>query len=332
MRYLVLLVSAIVFLGSFKAMLDYWEYDETAADVAALMQNNVSQVELEKQIQASIQADKPDDARMYLQIAQTFGYNIPQEQYLSQIEALEAPLNVARRTITDFADGFINGSADSGSGVAGAIVSDFTVVGDGRDLWDQYQLYDKGEPVNELIITLAGVGVGLTAATVVSGGTAAPAKAGVSTLKLATKTNRLTKPFQKVLLRQGKQVFNYPEFLRLSKQSAGFNGMRRAASRAYDPKALTGLETIASQANGIRKSSSLGDTMNLFKYVDNTNDLRRLEKVTLKYGTQTKGIMKLLGKSAIGVMRVLRKSAELIASMISSLFSLLGMLLSARKP
>ncbi len=41
------------------------------------------------------------------------------------------------------------------------MTSDFTVVGDARDLWEQYQLYAKGEPVNELIVTLAGVGVGL---------------------------------------------------------------------------------------------------------------------------------------------------------------------------
>lgn len=332
MRYIVLLVSALIFLGSFKSLLDYWQYEETAADVAELMENKVSQIHLEQKITAAIQADKPEDARMYLSIAQTFGYSLNVSEYEQQIAVLEEPLNVARRTLTDFADGFINGSADSSSGVAGAIVSDFTVVGDGRDLWEQYELYDQGEPVNELIITLAGVGVGLTAATVVSGGTAAPVKAGVSTLKLATKSNRLTKPFQKVLLRQGKQVFNYPEFLRLSKQSSGFNGIRRAASRSYNPKALTGLENIAGQANGIRKASSLGDTLHLFKYVDNANDLRRLEKVTLKYGMQTKGIMKLLGKSAIGVTRVLRKSVELIVSAISSLFSLFGMLLSARRP
>lgn len=30
--------------------------------------------------------------------------------------------------------------------------------------WEQYQLYAQGKPVNELIVALAGVGVGLTAA------------------------------------------------------------------------------------------------------------------------------------------------------------------------
>lgn len=330
MRYLVLLISAIVFLGSVKAMFGYVQYDETAADVAALMQAQVSQEQLTQHIEAAIQADNPEEARMYLQIADTFGYDIDTKTYEQQLAALEAPLNVARRAVTDFASGFMSGQSDSTSGVAGAIVSDFTVVGDGRDLWEQYQLYDEGKPTNELIITLAGVGVGLTAATVVSAGTTAPVKAGVSTLKLATKTNRLTPKFQKTLLRQGKQVFNYPEFLRVAKQG-NISNIRQAASKAYNPQAMDAVSSIASQANNIRKSSSLGDSLSLLKYVDNTNDLRRLEKVTVKYGIQTKGIMKLLGKSAIGFTRIMRKSAELIISAISSIFSFLSMLISARR-
>ena len=168
------LVSVVLLVGSLKALLDYWQYDEIAADVAQMLLHQVSDVEVRQQVQEAIANNNPADARMYLSLASTFGYAVPAAEFEAELHRLESPLNTARRTVDDFTAGFLNGNASSGAGVAGALTSDFTVVGDARDLWEQYQLYAKDEPVNELIVTLAGVGVGLTAATVVSAGTVTP--------------------------------------------------------------------------------------------------------------------------------------------------------------
>lgn len=325
---LLTLVSALLLVGSVKAVLDYWQYDELAADVAQMMLHQVSVENVRQQVREAIARDDPADARMYLRLAGTFGYVLDPAEFATELQRLESPLHTARRNVNDFATGFLQGEAASGAGVAGALTSDFTVVGDARDLWEQYQLYAKGEPVNELVVTLAGVGVGLTAATVASAGAATPAKGGVSTAKLAARTGRLTPRFQKFLLKQGGDVFDYKAFLLMARAEKNLDGLGKAALKAYDPQAARAIKQTAEQLNNIRRSSSTADVLHLVQYVDDAGDLSRLEKVSLKYGQETKGVMKLLGKSAIGTVRVLRKSGELLISVASALISLIAFLVS----
>ena len=167
MRLIIFLISFGMLVVSLVTVLDYWKYDEVLQDVTSLMANNVDAARIDAEIEAAIDGDNPEDARMYLAIARRFGYALNEQQYLSRIEALETPWQTARRHAERFAGGFIDGESESAAGVAGAITADFTVVGDVRDLNEQYDLYNAGKNVNALIVTLAGVGIGLTAATVV---------------------------------------------------------------------------------------------------------------------------------------------------------------------
>jgi hypothetical protein len=327
-NFSVLLVSLLLLGGSVKALLDYWQYDEIAADVAQMMLHQVSSEDIRASVQAAITADKPEEARMYLRLAKTFGYTFDASTFEAELQRLESPLNTARRTVNDFSSGFIEGKAESGAGVAGAITSDFTVVGDVRDLWEQYQLYAQGKPVNELVVTLAGVGVGLTAATVASVGAATPAKGGVSTTKLAARAGHLTPDFQKLLLKQGSDVFNYKAFMLAARAEKGMDGVGKAAIKAYNPQAVKALQQTAEQVNNIRKASSTADALHALKYVENGDDLVRLEKLSLKYGAETKGILKFLGKSALGTVRILRKSVELLLSGLVTLISFASTLMS----
>lgn len=323
-----LIISTLLLLGSIKALLDYWQYDEMAADVAQMMLHQVTADDVHQQIQAAIARDNPVEARMYLRLAATFGYALDPSTYEAELQRLESPLNTARRTASDFASGFLEGQAETGAGVAGALTSDFTVVGDVRDLWEQYQHYTRGEPVNELIVTLAGVGVGLTAATVMSAGSASPAKGGVSSTKLAARSGRLTPEFQKFLLREGKEVFDYQAFLLAARAEKNLDGIGKAALKAYNPQATRAIKQTAEQVNNIRKSSSTADVLHLLQYVDNGEDLVRLEKLSFRYGTETRGIMKFLGKSAIGSVRLLRKSGELLMSIAASVVSFIAFMVS----
>ena len=327
-RLPLLLASLLLLAGGIKSLLDYWQYDELAPDVAQLMLHQVTVDEVRQNIREAIVADNPSDARMYLNLAQTFGYPISPVEFQADLARLESPLNTARRTVNDFTTGFVAGDAASGAGVAGAIASDFTVVGDVRDLWEQYQIHAKGGTINPLIVTLAGVGVGLTAATVASVGATTPVKGGVSTTKLAARSGRLTPNFQQLLLKQSSDVFNYKAFLLATRTERSMDGVGKAAVKAYNPQAMRALQGTAERVNNIRKASSTADALHVLKYVDNADDLVRLEKLSLKYGTETKGILKFLGKSAIGTVRVLRKSIELLVSGLLTLISFISSVLS----
>lgn len=327
LRLILLAISFSMLVFSLLQVLNYWQYDEKLQNIAALMQRDVTAADIEQQVQQAIQQDNPEDARMYLALADTFGYQLSGD-YEAQLAALENPLNSTLRQTGRFIDGFLDGEADSGAGVAGAITADFTVVGDVRDLKEQYDLYAQGQDVSELIVTLAGVGVGLTAATVVSAGSAAPVKSGVSALKIAGRSGKLTPKLQKMLLRQGRSVFDYPSFLRSVKSEQTIDGVRRAAVRAYNPQAISALGETAQQVNNVRRSTSTLDTIQLLRYVENADDLRRLENVSGRYGGLTRGIMRLVGKGAIGTVRVLRHATELFVSLVAGVVSLLATLLS----
>lgn len=70
------------------------------------------------------------------------------------------------------------------------------------------------------------------------------------------------------------------------------------------------------------------DTLDILRYAESADDLRCLEKLSVKYGTETKGVLKLLGRSALGTVRLLRHATELIVAALASLISLLASLIA----
>jgi hypothetical protein len=323
-----LLLSLGTFVASLYSVSRHWDYQTTLVDIGKQLHLKVSAVDIEKEINAALEQGEFDNARMYLKLAKQHQFPIDTQRYTHIIETEDTRLARLTKNASKFANGFISGKSSSAAGIAGALGADFTVVGDVRDLHHEYKKLQKGEDVNKLIVALSGVGVGFTALTVGSLGTAAPAKSGISLIKLAAKTRRLSSRFQKQLLKLGKNVFDWKLFSRLVKEARqsksitqGLKQIPRAARQAYHPKAVEPLKVIATQVNNVRKSTSVADTLHLLKYVETTDDLRHLEKVSLKYGTQTKGIMKLLGKGALRTVRVLRKTAELLWSLIGSVLS-----------
>ena len=316
-----LVLSLSAFVISVAQIGQHWNYQEILLDVGQQITRNVSPTEISKRIQESINDSEFDDAKSYLQIAKEYQFDLNYSNLENQIKLKDKPLNRFIKKTSDFTTGFVNGESTNLAGVAGAVAADFTVVGDVRDLRKEYLKYQAQQPINELIVVLSGSGIGLTALTIGSFGAAAPAKTGVSTIKLAVKSQRLTGRFQKQILKLGHKVFDWPLFTRAIKKDKSLSNMRRAVKTAYKPTAIKPLKTIATKVNSIRKSSSTADTLFMLKYVDSANDLRRLEKVTLKHGAKTKGLFKLLGKGVIRTTRVLKRTVELMLSIISSIVS-----------
>jgi len=304
--------------ASIVALLNYWDYETSLVDLSHELQQKVTKRDFASEIELAIQESRFDDASMYLDIAKDNNYALDYTQYHQQILNSDTLLNTFTDKFTRFTDGFIHGKGHDLASIAGAVSADFTVVGDVRDLYQQYRLYEKGEDVDDLIVVLSGAGVGLTALTVGSLGATAPAKAGTSLLKFAAKTRRLSTRFQNKLLDLGKKVFDWSQFTRAIKQS---KNVRAGIKQAYHPEALKPLSRIARQVNTIRHSSSTMDAVHLLKYVETTDDLAHLEKITVKYGVQTRGYFKFLGKGALRTVRVLRKSLGLFISLLSSLIT-----------
>ncbi len=323
LRLIFLIISLSALGMSLKQLAGHWEYEEVPADAHRLMTTTISAQVLHKEITESITEGRFDDTRMYIDIAKEHGYSLYYDQYQQQLQEQDTKGRRIKDNVGNFVNGFVSGKGSTGAGVAGAITSDFTVVGDVRDLHTEYQHYQKNEPVDELVATLSGAGIGLTAITIGSVGSAAPAKAGVSLVKMAKKTRRLSAPFQRQLLHLAANVFDWSSFIKIAKSGKGMKNIIRAAKTAYHPKAIKPLEKVASQVSSIRKASSVADTLRLLKYVETTKDLRHLEKVAIKHGTKSKGYLKLLGKGMLRGGKIIKKTTGFFIALVETIVSLI---------
>ena len=318
-RQCLLLIWLAGFIYAIFNIAEHWEYDIETPDVEGMLANRSNAERLQQSVESAIRTESYDEVRSLLALGQQYNHPLDYTAYNNYLEKYDTTTSRMTRQLTGFTEGFLLGKGDDASGVAGALASDFTVVGDLRDLSEQFGLYQQGQPVNQLITTLAGIGVGLTAVTIGSGGAAAPAKVGVSTLKFAARMNRLTHSFRNELMRTSGKVFDWQQFLRLSKGS-DLSGISRVAKQAYNSQAARSLSSLAEQANGVRKNTSVIDSIYLLKYVDNAEDLKSVNRLSKRFGIHTRGVFRLLGKTAIRGVKALRITLELLINIISSIF------------
>jgi hypothetical protein len=321
LRLIFLILSLSAFAVSLKQLSSHWKYEEAPADTHHLMTTTVNAQTLHKEITEAIDEGRFDEARMYIDIAKQHGYGLYYDQYQQQLLEQDTNVRKIKDNVGNFVNGFVSGKGSSGAGVAGAIAADFTVVGDVRDLHTEYNHYKEEEPVDELVATLSGVGIGLTALAIGTAGSAAPAKAGVSLVKMAKKTRQLTPSFQKQLLGMAGNVFNWKGFIKATQNGKGMTNVVHAAKKAYNPQAIKPLGKMADQVSQIRKSTSVADTLHMMKYVKSTKDLGHLSKVTTKHGKNTKGYLTLLGMTVLRGGKIITKTAGFLISLVGSLIS-----------
>ncbi|MCK5726329.1 MAG: hypothetical protein KAH22_05855 [Thiotrichaceae bacterium] len=306
---------------SITQLADYWDYEDAPADIHQLMTAKIDAKDLERALNKSLSEERIDDASMYLHIAKKHQYSLNYVAYQKAIDQQSTSFARVKRNSKQFTQGFIQGKSTTSAGIAGAITADLTVIGDVRDLNEQYQRQQKNQPVDELIVSLAGAGIGLTVLTYSSAGTTSMVKAGTSIIKLAAKTKHLTRSFSREILQQSKRVFNWKLFKQSLHRGSSINDVQYAAKKAFSPKALKPLQQSAEQLYTIKKSTNIADTLHLLRYVENGGDLRRLQKFTSKQGKLSKGYLRLLGKGILRGARVIRKTVGFLFSVLSTLMS-----------
>lgn len=321
LRLIFILLSLSGLALSLVQLSKHLDYEEKAQDVATLMQNSVSNEKLDNAIRTAIAENRLDDAQMYLKIATLYHYPLDIAGYEQQITELNTFAYRVHNNVKNFTKGFIHGKGDDSASIAGSVTSDFTVVGDVRDLREQYLRQQEGKEVDKVVASLAGAGIGLTLVTIGTVGTTAGAKGGASLLKFAAKSKQLTKGFSKQLADQGRKVFEWSKFSAAMKAGSNLSDVRRAAKASFHPKAIEPLKATAKKMNSIRKASNTRDSLHMMRYVDNTNDLRRLQTFTLKHGLLAKGYLKLLGKGVLRTTKIIKKTTGFLLSVLGSIFS-----------
>lgn len=143
----------------------------------------------------------------------------------------------------------------------------------------------KEEEVDDVDAALGALGIVATAATVISLGSSAPVKAGLTTLRVARKANAISP------------------------------GLRRSLIAAT--KTDGGLRKVLGDANRIRNSTSSGEVLTVLRYADNADELSRLARLSEVAGKDTRKALEALGKPLS--LRLLNRVSDLAVAAIGLL-------------
>ncbi|MEP9380298.1 hypothetical protein ABLE91_26595 [Aquabacter sp. CN5-332] len=264
----------------------------TLADLA-LKARTPAQTEAD--IASALAADDPDLAASTLEWADARGFAISPEQR-AKVAAARTDAALALHAARKFSRGFVTGAPDDLPGLAGAAAGDLTAWGDLRDAAGEGWKYAHGEEVDPLVLGLSATGLALTAGTYATLGGGVPARMGISLVKAAKRTGKLSAPFAAYLTH-------------LVRDSVDLSALRRAGG-TLDAAALKGVVRPQGVARVARLMDDLGTvqakagTRAAFEglaLVENGNDVSRLARLSEKKGGQTLFILRAAGRGALMV-------------------------------
>jgi hypothetical protein len=261
--------------------------------LAASFDRNVA----EREIRNALAVGDLDLAQSFVDLAAE--RNVPIDPTLAaQIRQTEADQHTLASTAGRFVHGMWTGEPTDFASLAGTAFGDLFVFGDIRDAAREGTRYLSGRPYDPWILGLAGAGIAITAATYASFGATAPERVGVTLVKAARRTGRLSPALTVRVAREAVKV----------EGAGGLGGLAqntgRIEARAGGQAALDGL-AIAQEPQ----------------------DVSRLARLAAAKGGKTRAIVKLLGRAAI----VLTASAiELASWLLWAGFALFGFCASCK--
>jgi hypothetical protein len=260
----------------------------------------------------------------------------------ARYERAVSPLGAALRAAGEFAEGAVTGEADSTGAIAGVVTSDFFVLGDVRDLTLQSMRWVNNEPVDPFILTISGVGLTLTAATVMTAGQAAPARAGASVLKAAKRSGqinpRLLRHFEDRLEAAVPQASLRRELGGLSRQADEFadvatpttgqaDGVLGAFQRAMRSDGMAALADDLTQVQAIAQRTSPGFAVKVLRTAEDATDLRRARQLVDAGGDRAAALTKHGGIKALRLAKTAVKWTNELMAWVGGLIGMLGALL-----
>ena len=187
---------------------------------------------------------------------------------------------------------------------------ELTPVGDVNALRRNFQAWATGDPVDNLEVGLAVVGLGATGAAVFTGGGSLTVKAGTSALRVARRTGNLTKSFQAALLKQFRALgFQWGKVPAWLVRGNGIDELVR------NHEALSRFRTTVADLGRIHhETGSYAGTISLLRHIDSPAEADRLARLVEAGGQRARAAIEVLGKSR--ALRTTRRLSDAVVSAI----------------
>jgi hypothetical protein len=268
-------------------------------------------------------------ALQYASLAETLGKPLSPETRQA-LEEAQGTWATFLRNAGDFAGAYVTGHADSAAGLAGAVVSDLTVVGDVRDIVSEGGKAAMGEEYSRFLLTLAAIGLAAEGATIATGGTSLLVQAAISVLKVAKRTGNLTAEFTNRLVRLADaaargpvEVASVPRAGRTAVDDVAAAPLTRAAARAE-------LRTTLGAIGAAADNAGPANTVRLLRTVRTTEDARELATFTSRFGPNSRAVAELTGKTSLRAFRVSVRGLRLLWMFLWSLLAWIAGLVALR--
>lgn len=330
-RAAILSVGTVAFLALLVPRL-YTGYDESA--VRDELQAATPGDTLDIRTLAAIEEGDIDGALQYAALAIDLDKPISPST-AAELDEAQGTFATVLRGASDFAGAYITGHADNAAGLAGAVVSDLTVVGDVRDIISEGGKAAVGEDYSEFLLALAAIGLAAEGATIATGGTSLVFNVGVSILKVAKRAGTLTVDFSTRLVRlaraaarQGPEAAVIPAGMaRTGRAARGAavapTTLTRQAARAELLQNLTNMNTVAANAGP-------ANAVRLLRFVRTSPDASRLATFTSRFGRKSRAVAELTGKAALRSFRVAVRGFRLLVAFLWSMVAWVAGLVAIR--
>jgi hypothetical protein len=255
-----------------------------------------------REIEAALAADDAELAKSFVELARDRNVSVAPE-LIAKVDTAVEKASGALKTAENFTRGLVVGEPDDLVSLAGTALGDLFVFGDIRDAVREGSRYAQGKEVDPLILGLSAVGIAITAGTYASLGTGAPARVGLSLVKAARKTGRISSRMAASVGRTLRSVVDGPA-LRKAMDGA------KATSPAVTVRAVREAVKIEKADDLFRLTRNVGEVqakagtraaLDGLKISDSPREMARVAKLAEKEGGRTRAILKFLGRGAIAL-------------------------------
>lgn len=313
---MVFLLTILLLWGMNKSLV----YEDISFDIDGALNTEVNETGyFDKKILLSIKNENFDDVEMYQNLAGFLHIDLNQST-IDTIDENNDFFSKSIRNTKEFSSGFIDGKGESAIGISGSILSDMTVVGDLRDLSTEGMKFANDEKYDKVVLSIATIGVGLSASQLLSAGSSTPVKVGASVLKVAKKTGKLSEAFLNVISSKLLKVVDMKTLKTIDFSS--ISSIKKIGPTLGKSLKLKHISGLFGNINKVKKNTSVFDTVSILKYVNTEKDLKKTVKLTQKYKKNTKAVFKILGKGVFkGATKVVKYTTMYFTQMITAIVS-----------
>ena len=266
--------------------------------MGSALRNNPSAID--QNVEAALSSNDADLAKSFTDLAKDKDTPVASD-VAAKVDAAVAEENSTSNTARRFAKGLITGEADDVASLSGTVAGDLFVFGDIRDVIREGKRLVMGEDADRLVLGLASVGLAVTAATYVSVGGAAPVRAGLTMVKDARKVGRLGAGLTEWAGRSARGVVDAPMLQKaVADASIARPGQTISAVKAaFKAEKAGALVRLAKDVGRVGEKAGTKGALDVLRIADGPADVARAARLAESKGSQTRAIIKVLGRGAL---------------------------------